>query len=191
MQGLMTELEAVNKILAVAGDSPVQTLEDDYVQAKLARQILTRASRKVQSKGWWFNEEECVKLNPDSNGFIYLGTNIIKMIALKDYGDIIQRGNRVYNRGERTYVFSTAISADIVLALNWDELPQTVREYISDVACTQYNNDYYGDDTIKQKLAENESLSLLAVRSDDTEARDVNMMDNSTAAKIAFRHRRG
>lgn len=190
MQGLMTELEAVNKILAVAGDSPVQTLDDDYVQAKLARQILTRASRKVQAKGWWFNEEEGVQLLPDVNGLIVLGYNVTKVMVLNDRGSVIQRGNKLYNRETRSFTFKGPVTVDLVLALNWDELPQSAREHIVDVACNQYNNDYYGDDTIKEKLAANESLSLLLLRTDDTEARDVNMLNNSTAAKIAFRHRR-
>lgn len=187
----MSELDAVNKILAVAGDSPVQTLEDEYVQAKLARQILVRASRKVQSMGWWFNEEENINLPPDINGYITLAVNVITCVANKDVGSVIQRGNRLYDRQERTYVFSQPVNADIILALEWNELPQSAREYISDVACTQYNNDFFGAQEIKATLDKNENASYLILKQGDLESRDVNMLRNSRSHNIAFRNRRG
>lgn len=189
--GLMSELEAVNKILAVAGDSPVQTLEDEYVQSKLARQILIRASRKVQSTGWWFNEEEDRTLIPDLSGFITLGTNVISCKALDDAGTVIQRGTRLYDRQERTYVFTQPVKADVVLALEWEELPQTAREYITDVACTQYNNDFFGAQEIKSHLDKNETTSFIELKKADVESRDVNMLRNSRSHSIAFRNRRG
>jgi hypothetical protein len=189
--GLMSELEAVNKILAVAGDSPVQTLEDEYVQSKLARQILIRASRKVQSQGWWFNEEQDVILQPDINNLITLATNVISVTAIDDVGTIIQRGNRLYDRQERTYLFTQPVKVDLILALEWEELPQTAREYITDVACSQYNNDYFGAQEVKSHLEKNETASFIILRSDDAEGRDVNMLRNSRAYNIAFRNRRG
>jgi len=189
--GLMSELDAVNKILAVAGDSPVQTLEDEYVQAKLARQILVRASRKIQSMGWWFNEEEEVNLIPDIDGYLTLATNVISVTALDDIGGIVQRGNRIYNRAERTYVFQQPVKVDLVLALEWNELPQSAREYITDVACTQYNNDFFGAQELKSSLKANEDASYLILKAGDLESRDVNMLRNSRAYNIAFRNRRG
>jgi hypothetical protein len=191
LAGLMSELEAVNKILAVAGDSPVQTLEDDYIQSLLARQILTRASRKVQSLGWYFNEDEAVQLVPDVDGHISLGTNVISAVANNMAGTVIQRGSRMYDRQERTYVFTGPISADIVIALEWTELPQAAREYISDVACTQYNNDYFGAQEIKAQLSKNEDATYVILKQEDTESRAISMLRNTRAHNIAFRNRRG
>lgn len=191
LNGLITELDAVNKILAIAGDSPIQTLEDEYIQAKLARQILTRASRDVQSVGWWFNEEEDVALIPDLGGFITLGVNYISAKINDDAGEIIQRGQRIYDRANRTYVFNQAVSADIVLALEWDELPQSARAYISDVACTIYNNDYFGAQEVKQILLTNEQNSYITLKKEDMESRDINLLKTTRVYNIAFRNRRG
>ena len=189
--GLMSELEAVNKILAVAGDSPVQTLDDDYIQADLALAVLTRASRRVQSAGWWFNEEESYPLIPDIGGLITLGTNVISVVALNDAGTVVQRGNRLYDRQERTYVFTQQVLVDTILMLDWTELPQSAREHIVDVACTQYNNDFFGSNDIKQNLAKNEQMTYLILKQEDTDSRDVNMLSNSRSSSIAFRNRRG
>jgi hypothetical protein len=189
--GLMSELDAVNKILAVAGDSPVQTVTDDYIQAILARQILTRVSRKIQSLGWWFNEDESVTLIPDIDGYITLATNVISAIVNNDAGTVIQRGDRLYDRQERTYVFTENVNADLVLALEWDELPQAAREYITDAACTQYNNDFFGAQEIKANLQKNENETLLIMKQEDTDARDISMLRNTRSHNIAFRNRRG
>lgn len=191
LTGLMSELEAVNKILAVAGDSPVQTLEDDYIQAILARQILTRTSRKIQGTGWWFNEDENVILIPDIDGFVTLGNNVISAIVNNDAGTVIQRGERLYDRQERTYVFTENINADLVIALEWSELPQSAREFIADSACVQYNNDFFGAQEVKQILETNRSASYLNLKQEDTEARDINMLGNTRSHNIAFRNRRG
>ena len=189
--GLMSELEAVNKILAVAGDSPVQTLDDNYIQADLALSILTRASRKVQSAGWWFNEEESYPLTPDLSGFITLGTNVISAVALNDAGTVIQRGNRLYDRQERTYIFTQQVLVDTILMLDWSELPQAARAYITDVACTQYNHDFFGSTDIRENLAKNEQMTYLILKQEDTDSRDINMLNNSRSHSIAFRNRRG
>lgn len=189
--GLMSELEAVNKILAVAGDSPVQTLDDDYIQADLALAVLTRASRKVQSAGWWFNEEERYPLIPDIGGLITLGTNVISAVANDDAGTVVQRGNRLYDRQERTYVFTQQVLVDTILMLDWTELPQSAREYITDVACTQYNNDFFGSNDIRENLAKNEQMTYLILKQEDTDSRDINMLSNSRSHSIAFRNRRG
>lgn len=189
--GLMSELEAVNKILAVAGDSPVQTLDDDYIQADLARQVLTRASRKVQSAGWWFNEEEDYNLIPDVSGFITLGVNVISIVANNDAGTVVQRGQKLYDRQERTYVFTQSVNVDTILMLEWIELPQAAREYITDVACSQYNDDFFGSQDIKSNLLRNEQTTYLILKQEDTDSRDVNMLSNSRSASIAFKNRRG
>lgn len=187
----MSELEAVNKILAVAGDSPVQTLDDDYIQADLARQVLTRASRKVQSAGWWFNEEEDYNLIPDVSGFITLGVNVISIVANNDAGTVVQRGQKLYDRQERTYVFTQSVNVDTILMLEWIELPQAAREYITDVACSQYNDDFFGSQDIKSNLLRNEQTTYLILKQEDTDSRDVNMLSNSRSASIAFKNRRG
>ena len=186
----MSELEAVNKILAVAGDSPVQTLDDDYIQSDLAQQVLTRASRKVQSAGWWFNEEEDYNLIPDISGFITLGVNMISVVANDDAGTVVQRGAKLYDRLNRTYVFTEQVNVDTILMLEWDELPQAARQYIVDVACNQYNDDFFGSQDIKANLNRNEQASYLILKQEDTDSRDVNMLQNTRSASIAFRHRR-
>jgi hypothetical protein len=188
---LMSELDAVNKILAATGDSPVATLDDSYIQSKLAQQELLRASRDIQLKGWWFNEEENVSLNPDTNGFITLAPNVLKVSAVGDGAAIIQRGNKIYNRASRTYVFTDSVLADIIIGLTWDELPQVARTYITDMAALKFNNSFYGAEDTKRILEANLALSEVDMRHADTDARDINLLIQTRVRNIAFKNRRG
>lgn len=189
MQGFTSELDAVNKIIAVDGSSPIQTLEDSYIQAQIARQLLTRVSRTLQSKGWWFNEEENVTLVPDLTGHITLGLNVSKCMVKNVNGTVIQRGQKLYDRQERTYNFTQPVTADLVLALNWTELPEEARIHISDLACIEYNRSYFGAQDIKSELENNVVNSLVALKNADTEGRNINLMDNARTHNIAFKNR--
>lgn len=188
--GLISELDAINKILAVTGDSPVATLDDSYIQSKLAQQILKRASRDIQTEGWWFNEEESVTLQKDLNGFITLAPNIISVLAVNDSGTIIQRGNRLYDRSNRTYVFESDVTADIITALEWDELPQEARAHIVNHACIEFNNDFFGAEDVKRTLEQNYQQSMIELKKKDVAARDINLLQSSRVRNIAFKNRR-
>lgn len=188
--GSMSFLDAVNKVLAVTGDSPISTLDDTYIQSSIAKQILERSARDVLSRGWWFNEDEDVKLSPDLNGYINLAPNVIKIQVNGDKGGIVQRGARMYNRAKRTYKFTEAICVDTVINLEWTELPQVARTYISNLACIRFNNEFFGDDNVKQNLQVEFVQSEQDMNREDTENRDINLLRTTRAYNVAFRNRR-
>ena len=53
---MLTELEAINQILSVTGDSPVSSINSTEDQAGVAIRILVEISKEKQAKGYWFNE---------------------------------------------------------------------------------------------------------------------------------------
>lgn len=188
--GLISELDAVNKILAITGDAPVATLDDSYIQSKLAQQVLNRASRDIQSKGWWFNEETDVTLQRDVNGYITLSPNVIQVTVKNDAGTIVQRGNRMYDKQNRTYVFTENLTVDIIYMLEWNELPQVARAHIADLSCIIFNNNFYNAQDIVQTLAQSYEQSLIELKKKHVEAQDVNLLETSRVYNIAFKNRR-
>ena len=51
-----SELEAINTMLGVIGESPINDLSAvNQTDVILAKDILTEVSREVQSQGWYFN----------------------------------------------------------------------------------------------------------------------------------------
>ena len=192
MSGQMTELDAVNDILASVGDSPVQSLSSGtYHEAFIIKQLLDRTSREVQSRGWWFNEEENVELQPDTGGEIRLATDVINVQVKDDNdGSIIQRGNRLYNRDTRSYQFTKTVKVDIESFLIWKDLPQIARQYITALTAVKYNSGNRGIQDIKQDLQIQARNCYAQMLSEDVEGRDVNLLENSRVYNIAFRNRR-
>ena len=192
MNGQMSELEAVNEVLSSVGDQPVQTLvAGTYIEAIRILQILKETSREVQSQGWWFNEEENKKLQPNTSNHIILGNNVIRATVQNDRdGSYIQRGNRLYDRKENTYEFPSTVVVNLLLALDWDELPQVARMYIAARTAVKYNSGYVGLDSVMQSQLSilNERMTLMKIS--DTESRDVNIFENTRVSNIAFRFRR-
>ena len=78
----ITELEAVNMLLAAVGESAVSSLETaTTVDVTQAKNLLSNISREVQQKGWHFNTEWDVVLSLDSNSRIPLGTSILSVYS--------------------------------------------------------------------------------------------------------------
>ena len=60
----MTELEAVNTVLATIGEAGVTRLSDDISQVTdqaMAQRTLREVSRDVQSEAWSWNTDESVR----------------------------------------------------------------------------------------------------------------------------------
>jgi hypothetical protein len=192
MNGQMTELEAVNEVLATVGDTPVQTLlPGTYIEALRILQILKETSREIQSRGWWFNEEENKTLQPDINGLITLGFNVIEVSVTNDYdGSIIQRGNRLFNRDTGTYNINKEVKVNLIVGLEWNELPQVARLYITSMTAFKYNSGYVGLTEVKQDVQAILGERYVQMKISDTRSRDVNIFDNYTNYNISRRNRR-
>lgn len=129
---LLTELEAVNVMLSVIGEAPVNTLTGattvDVIQAKA---ILSQVSREVQSVGWHFNIEKDYPLVPDVNQEIILASNMVRVDAdqFPEF-DVVQRGARLYNKTDHTFQFNQTIQAEVIFLLPFEDIPQVARQFI-------------------------------------------------------------
>lgn len=126
---LSTKLKAVNILLAGMGENAIESL--DAAQASLAQKavdVLDEASRTLQVRGWFWNSEDDYPLNPDTNSEIPLPVNTLRVARVWHSGgdQLVQRGQRLYNRTDHTYTFlqGETIKVDIVLFLDWDDLPE-------------------------------------------------------------------
>lgn len=128
-----SELEAVNRVLQMLGEAPVNSLSGQFGLAKQAQDSLTDVSRRVQAEGWSFNTDYQVTIKPDSNKNLVVGSNvsrvIVDILAYPDY-DIIERKGKLYDRLNQTFEFTDEVKADLTYMYDWDELPEHARQYI-------------------------------------------------------------
>lgn len=178
----LTELEAINEILATGSESPISTLEDNVViDAALAKNTLRATSVEVQTRGWNFNSDEGLKLAPDQVGDVRLPLNTLKVDTSGESANLncIQRGTRLYNKTDRTYTFTSPVTVDIVYGLNFDELPSTARLYITIRAARKYQDRYFGDPNTHSYTADDEAFARAAMMEEELESTDPNMLTDS------------
>ena len=76
----MTELEAVNMLLAAVGEAAVSSLETaTTVEVTQAKNLLSNVNRAAQQKGWHFNTEWDVVMTRNSENMIPLSNSILSL----------------------------------------------------------------------------------------------------------------
>lgn len=130
-----TYLEAVNRILQMMGEAPVNSLAGQYGLAQQAEEMLKDVSRKIQSDGWSFNTDYERDMTPDAiTKEVAVGVNVSRVVV-DPYNypslDVVQRGGKLYDRRANSYQFDQAFKADVTYMLEWEELPEHARQYIA------------------------------------------------------------
>jgi hypothetical protein len=186
----LTELEAVNQSLSTIGESPISTLEvTGDLNVSVARQMLYDTSREIQTKGFYFNTEINYPLVRTVDNFINIPSNTLSLEMSKDlyYLDVTQRGNRLYDRRNHTFVFDKDLKADLVLFLDWDSLPQPARQYISIVSARRFQRRMLGNDTSEKFTEMEEYMAKAQLGDSDAHARDYNLGDSLDLAPTLWR----
>lgn len=173
-----TVLDAVNDILTSSQLSPVESLNSGDIDAETAENILAEVGTETLTIGWYWNTET-MELSPDNDGNINLPNSCLKIDASDSSLEVVQRGNRLYNLTDHTYVFSKPIELTMVLALDFEELPETCRRYISKKAALIFQEKTVGDPSIIQ-LIHRESLEAWAkMLKEDLDVCDYNHINGS------------
>jgi hypothetical protein len=130
-----TFLEAVNRVLQMMGEAPVNSLDGQFGLAQQAQDMLNDISRKVQVDGWSFNTDYERDMLPDAvTQEVAVGPNVSRVVV-DPYSypslDVVQRGAKLYDRRSKTYQFTDGFKADVTYFLEWEELPEHARQYIT------------------------------------------------------------
>lgn len=186
--GLITELEVVNSVLSVAGDNPVQSLNDEYQPVFIIKQMINNISRDVQTLKLWFNTEYDVELESNTvTDKITLPFNYLKFEPTDT--KYVARGFTVFDREARTSTITESIEATICVMLEFSELPQEVRKYIQAKCRQQYNDEYLGEDSLRSTLAREVEKAETQLMKVHLENQDINVFSSSRSNSIAFRNR--
>jgi hypothetical protein len=128
-----SKLDAINTMLSTIGEAPINTLDDiGSVDAVMAEQVLDATSREVQGRGWHWNTEVEWPLSLSAEGYLWLPQSVLRADDSKGRlgHDVVVRGNRLYDRRKHTYVFSEGMTIDLMVLLDFEELPQPAKNFI-------------------------------------------------------------
>lgn len=176
-----TELEAVNIMLSVIGESPISSLAagSAVADAVTAQQTLSEVNRAVQSKGWHFNTDKEFTLSPEAfTGEIRVPTNTLRVDTVTDDREVdaVLRGQRLYDRKNHTYVFSKALKVDLVVLLSFDEIPETARHYITIRAARIFQSRVVGAESLFSFTQIDERDALVAFKKAEGITGDYNIL---------------
>jgi len=178
---LTSELDAVNIMLGTIGESPISSLDaaTGVVDAVTAQQILKEVLIQVQEEGWHFNTETNFTLTPTADtGEIFLPANCIEVDTMGNDRqiDVAVRGRRLYDRIEHTFVFTETLSCDMTLLLEFEDLPQAARHYISIRAARVFQQRVIGSDTLGNFSARDEAMARTALQRYEAKTADHNIL---------------
>lgn len=179
---MTSELDAVNIMLGTIGESPINSLDaaTGVVDAVTARAILSEVSVQVQEEGWHFNTDYEFVLTPAlSTKEIYVAANTIEVDASaydRNDIDVAIRGNRLYDRKNKTYQFEKPIKADLTILLEFNELPQAARHYITIRAARVFQQRVVGSDTLGSFTEKDEARALRSMRRYESKTADYNIL---------------
>ncbi len=179
---LTSELEAVNTMLAAAGEAPVLSLAlTGLLTLDRAIATLDETSRLVQSTGWSFNTEYDYPLTRNGSLEIPLPNNTLKCDVDNDYASYKAqaRGLYLYNGKTRLNTFDRDLEATMVFLLGWDSLPQAARHYIMIRASRAFQGRDFGSDSADRFTEYDEVQALLALQDYESATGNHNMIYDS------------
>ena len=171
--------DAVNTLLGCAGELPIIDIEDDSsILAVQALNTLKETHVRVLARGWSFNTEYDVELTPDTDGHITLPEDVIEADT-KDYHndlDPVIRGRRVFSRKNNSYIFSSPITVKLIRLLDFDDIPQYARSYITIRAARVFVARHVGDNKTYEYSAQDEADALVVMKRAEIKMKDNNIL---------------
>ncbi|HWL80103.1 MAG TPA: hypothetical protein VNR89_04060 [Roseomonas sp.] len=184
---LTTELEAVNAMLAVIGEAPVNTLEDSgLLDASMARQLLRDTSREVQTRGWSWNTDKGFPLTPTAPapGEIIVPSDALQVDPVDTTIDAVIRGKRLWDRRNHTTLFDRTVKCDIIRLLPFEDVPQAARQYIAVRAGRIFQDRTVGSEARNGFTQRDETMALVALQQYEAETADYSMADSYSVSRV-------
>jgi len=126
----MEKLETVNYLLSLLGSSPVGDLETLHPDAEVCINRLNEASRTIQKKGWWFNQEYSYFLEPDATTKEIALPTFCLEATVTNWGGVIKRGLKLYDTVNHTYQFTNSLYVNMIVKLDWELLDENAQDTI-------------------------------------------------------------
>lgn len=179
-----TELSAVNTMLAAIGEAPINSLEGDTtVTVDIAQNILADESRRFQAMGWHFNTDYEYPFVPDIDGYITIASNVVSVdVRASEYAskyDPVIRAGKLYDRNEKTNIWTETIKADVTWLFDYTDLPEPAKQYIMIRSARIFSERILGSELLARFTQDDEARAYAAFRNYDGEQADYNIFSNA------------
>lgn len=180
--------EAINICLQVIGEQIIEgdTPIDGIYEAEQADLLIETTKEELLSEGWSFNTDTNWPLTPDTDGYIVVNTDVLR-VDPSDGSNYIRKDGKLYNKENITYTFDAPVECDIVWNLDFDDIPAIMQQYIVLKAARILYQRLVGDDSILNVLIKDEQEAKLRVDIHEDDVNDYSIFDNNTVARVINR----
>lgn len=183
-----TELEAVNEMLSILGEQPVNTLDSTGITTvSIAQDILHRVSRSIQAKKLRCNSEDNYTLIRSADGTVLIPRNTLSIDGMSKSDDFIQRGTKLYNRKDHTFIFTADPQVTITFFLEFEQLPEAVRKYITIKASRIFQRRMLTSDTVDKMTDQEEAEAYLDVVREEIDTGNYTIFDSRSTSEVINR----
>ncbi len=172
----MHKLAVINRMLATMGEVPLNSLEDPHAFRGACLSILDAEDARIQAIGWWANMET-ITLQPTTDGRIPIAGDAISVRT--PTRNCVQRGRGLYDLDGGTVFFTESVDAILIRRVKFDELPESLAQYISAEAVLKFQRDYDGDSRKTADLETDASKARAEARTDHIRNRRTNLIDSN------------
>jgi len=183
----LTELDAVNLIRGSVGKAPVSSLTTTNPDVIAAQLRLKNSATELQTKSWWFNTELSFTLSPNTTDEILIPSNALEVRPEDPFAYLTTRGNRLYNPISNTFKFDCPVVVELLLRIDFDELPFVAANFIQYDAARKFQADFDGDPNRIKDLRDDTSAAWLRLRESESRNRRPNSLLSAGSLRMGRR----
>lgn len=185
----MDHLTAVNSLLKLVGTRKVDSVDVAHPDVVDAVDALALRLESLLKRGWWFNRDRSVTMEPSTEGYIFFATNVLRYeladrLDKRTWPALAKRGNRLYNADTQTYVFDQCISLNLFTKLDWVDLPDAAQQHLIYKAGADYVRDKIEDHIKSAELKLDAQEQMNDLHAEELLTDKVNMLESPRAAKL-------
>ena len=180
----LTKLDAINLMLAAIGSDPVNDIDETDVDVANALRLLEDTSRNLQRQGWDFNTAEYTMYPNQDNKIRWIDT-ILKFTS--DDGAYVKRGEFLYDNTNMTFYFKNKVVLNVVIAVDFEDLPDCFKRFIASKAALQFSQRYMGDPTTVETLQYDVQDSWSQIVQYDMDMGNYNMLQLTNISEVLQR----
>ena len=182
----LTKLDVVNIVLSNVGQAPITQIDNDNPMVALAANMVDEVAEAVQSEGWVFNYEMGYPFLPDVNNEILIAENIIRIDETDPYTDreLVIRSGKLYDKKAHSFKFTEKLYLDVTWLLEFEDLPQPVKQYIAIRTANLYAGRAVGSQEAVKFGEREEAAARATVLQYETEQGDYSFLGTEGNRKI-------
>lgn len=180
----LSQLDAVNDMLALLGELPVNDLTSSHPLVPTAVRALRTASDEIQVRRWWFNTETLTLTPQVETKQILLPHDTLSADPYEGRPRTAVRGNVLYNADTGTIEWDTQITVRLHRLIPFEELPVLARMLIAYKAQLAFGLAYEADTSKLSSVREALADARMALGAEDIRNQRANLLYKPSTLRV-------